>query len=204
MTIAIIDYGMGNLRSVQKAFERLGYSPVVTSDAETLDRADRIVLPGVGAIADAMSSLRAHRLIAPIRRAVAANKPFLGICLGFQLLFESSEENGSCDGLGLIPGRVVRFTPRPGLPVPHIGWNTLTFPEKQASLFRGLTAGVHFYFVHSYYAVCDEPSAVAATTDYGVPFCSAVARGNLFGTQFHPEKSQSAGMTVLKNFAEGL
>lgn len=202
MTIAIIDYGMGNLRSVQKAFERLGYNPVVTSDAAMLEQADRIVLPGVGAIADAAAALKRQRLIDPIHRAVETGKPFLGICLGFQLLFDSSEENGHCAGLGLIPGRVVRFQPQPGLPVPHIGWNTLTLTEPAPAIFRDLSSGVHFYFVHSYYAVCDDAQSIAATTDYGLPFCSAIARGNLFGTQFHPEKSQSAGMTLLKNFAQ--
>lgn len=202
MSIAIIDYGMGNLRSVQKAFERLGYEPVVTSDALALERADRIVLPGVGAIADALCALKRQRLIDAIHHAVEIGKPFLGICLGFQLLFDSSEENGHCDGLGLIPGRVVRFDPLPGLPVPHIGWNTLTLKKEPAAIFRDLASGVHFYFVHSYYAVCDDAAVIAATTDYGRVFCSAIARGNLFGTQFHPEKSQAAGMTVLKNFAE--
>lgn len=200
--IAIIDYGMGNLRSVQKGFEKIGAPTLITSDAEELERAEKIVLPGVGAIADAMASLREHRLIEPIRRAAASGKPFLGVCLGFQLLFESSEENGRQEALGLIRGRVVRFETRRGFPVPHIGWNTLRFTEPRAPIFRGLADGDRVYFVHSYYAVCDEPDAVASITDYDIDFCSSVARGNLFGTQFHPEKSQSTGLKILKNFAE--
>ena len=199
--IAIIDYGMGNLRSVEKGFEKIGASVVVTSESDTLMRADKIVLPGVGAIADAMASLAEHRLIEPIRRVVASGKPFLGICLGFQLLFESSEENGNCAALGLLPGRVVRFQARPDFPVPHIGWNTLKFTEPRAPIFDGLKDGDRVYFVHSYYAVCEEARSIAATTDYDIDFCSAVARDNIFGTQFHPEKSQATGLKILANFA---
>lgn len=200
--IAIIDYGMGNLRSVQKGFEKIGASSFVTSDAAALDAAEKIVLPGVGAIADAMAALHAHRLIEPIRRAVESDKPFLGICLGFQLLFNSSEENGHCEALGLIAGEVVRFERREGFPVPHIGWNTLRFGSRRAPIFSGLNDGTHVYFVHSYYACCAEAEAVASTTDYGVDFCSSIARGHLFGTQFHPEKSQANGLRILKNFAD--
>lgn len=199
--IAIIDYGMGNLRSVGKALEKIGETVAITSDAAQLDRAEKIILPGVGAVGDARANLEKAGLLDPIYRAVETGKPFLGICLGFQLLFDSSQENGGVAGLGIIPGRVVRFEPSHRLPVPHIGWNQLRFPKNRTPIFDGIAEGAFVYFVHSYYAVCDRNEDIAATTDYGIDYCSAVARGNLFGTQFHPEKSQSVGLAILKNFA---
>jgi glutamine amidotransferase len=196
--IAIVDYGVGNLRSVQKALERVGATAVVTDDPAALDAARGIVLPGVGAFGDGMANLKARRLVAPILRQVEKGKPFLGICLGMQLLFDESEEMGHHRGLGLLPGRVVRFA-ESDLKVPHIGWNQLRFTI--GGLLADIADGAYAYFVHSFYVVPEQPSDVLATTDYGVEFASVVGRGKVWGAQFHPEKSQEVGLRLLANFA---
>lgn len=198
--IAIIDYGMGNLRSVQKAFEKIGVHAIITADRSVVESADRVVLPGVGAISDAMTELDRRGLIDVIHQVTESGRPFLGICLGFQLLFEQSEENGGCHALGILPGQVVRFQLKRPWAVPHMGWNQITI-KKETPLTRGIRNGEFVYFVHSYYAQCGNTDDLALETDYAFPFCSAVARKNVFGTQFHPEKSQSVGLTLLKNFA---
>jgi imidazole glycerol-phosphate synthase subunit HisH len=199
--IAIIDYRMGNLRSVQKAFEKVGHEAVVTSDPTDVAAADRVVLPGVGAFEDAIAELRRRELVEPLRRAIDGGKPFLGICLGLQLLFDVSYENGRHEGLGVLPGQVVRFDLPEQYAVPHMGWNQLNI-RRPAPLLAGVAEGAYVYFVHSYYVVPNDPGVVAAETDYGGPFCSIVWRDNLLATQFHPEKSQAVGLTILKNFAE--
>ena len=199
--IAIVDYQMGNLRSVQKAFERVGHQAVITDDPHQIEQAERIVLPGVGAFADAMRELNRRELVEPIRAAIEADKPFLGICLGLQLLFDVSYEDGEHAGLGIVPGKVVRFDLPRQWKVPHMGWNRLDF-TRRPEIFRQLEEGAHFYFVHSYYVVPDESSWVAATADYCQPFCAMIWRKNLVATQFHPEKSQRDGLRVLRNFAE--
>jgi glutamine amidotransferase len=199
MSIAIIDYGMGNLRSVQKGFERVGYPAEVTRDATAIARADGVVLPGVGAFRACMDNLCEYDLIDTVRRVVDGGKPFLGICLGMQLLFEESEEFGKVEGLGLLPGKVVRFPDRPGLKVPHMGWNQIHKAQDVPHL-KGIDEGASVYFVHSYYVAPKDPTVVATTTDYGGEFCSAVARDNVFATQYHPEKSQAVGLKILENF----
>ena len=198
--ILIIDYGMANLRSVQKAFEKVGHAAEVSGDPARVAAADKVVLPGVGAFRDAIAKLRDARLAEPLLDHVRRGKPFLGICLGLQLLFTKSHEDGEYDGLGLFPGDVVRFPEVPGLKVPHMGWNQLRFP-RPCPLFRDVPAGASVYFVHSYYAAPKNPGIVAAETDYAGPFASAVWHENVFATQFHPEKSQSVGLTMLRNFA---
>ena len=199
--IAIIDYQMGNLRSVQKGFENVGHAATITSDAAELARADRIVLPGVGAFGDAIAELHRRDLVAPIRDLVASGKPFLGICLGLQLLFETGYEGGKHKGLGILAGEVVRFDIPGTFKVPHMGWNQLRI--RQASpLLDGLADGAHAYFVHSYYVVPADRDVIATETNYGIDFCSSIWRDNLFATQFHPEKSQADGLRMLKNFAE--
>jgi glutamine amidotransferase len=196
--IAIVDYGMGNLRSVQKALERVGATAAVTDDPATLDAVPGVVLPGVGAFGDAMDNLRARRLLGPVLRQVERGKPLLGICLGMQLLFDESEEMGRHRGLGLLPGQVVRF-PDGELKVPHIGWNQLQ--TSPGELLEGITDGSYAYFVHSYYAVPKQPADVLATTEYGLDFAAVVGRGTIWGAQFHPEKSQEVGLRLLRNFA---
>ena len=198
--IAIIDYQMGNLRSVQKGFEKVGHEATVTSDPRELERAGKIVLPGVGAFGDAMAELKRRHLVEPIRQAVASGKPFLGICLGLQLLFEVGYEGGTHEGLGILPGEVVRFDLPAEYKVPHMGWNQLDI-RRPAPLLAGLSSGVHCYFVHSYYVVPTDPGVIATETNYGRPFCSMVWRDNLMATQFHPEKSQRDGLKMLANFA---
>ena len=200
--IAIVDYGIGNLRSVEKALQRVGAEAGVTADPGVLDAAHGIVLPGVGAFGDGMAHLRARRLVDPVLRQVERGKPLLGICLGMQLLFEESDEMGLHRGLGLLPGRVVRF-PEGELKVPHIGWNQLwrAKPGPEMALLEDIPHGAHAYFVHSYYAAPEEPGDVLARTDYGIEFAAVVGRGRIFGAQFHPEKSQDVGLRLLKNFA---
>jgi glutamine amidotransferase len=200
--IVIVDYGVGNLRSVQKALERVGATAVITSDPAALDAAQGVVLPGVGAFGDGMDNLRARRLAEPILRQVESRKPLLGICLGMQLLFEESEEMGLHQGLGLLPGRVVRF-PDGDLKVPHIGWNQLRMmgPRPEMALLQDLQDGAYAYFVHSYYPVPAERGDLLATTEYGLEFASVVGRGQIYGAQFHPEKSQDVGLRLLQNFA---
>jgi glutamine amidotransferase len=199
--IAIIDYQMGNLRSVQKAFERVGHAAAVTSDAATLEQADRIVLPGVGAFEDAIAELHRRDLVGPIRAAIESGKPFLGICLGLQLLFDVSFEGGVHEGLGVVAGEVRRFEIAAEYKVPHMGWNEVTF-RRRAPIFAGVEDGAHFYFVHSYYVVPKDGGVVDGEASYPDPFCATIWRDNLFATQFHPEKSQAAGLKLLKNFAE--
>lgn len=199
--IAIIDYGMGNLRSVQKAFERAGHKATITNDPSVLEVAKKLVLPGVGAFRDAIAALHERELVEPIRAAIGEDKPFLGICLGLQLLFDRSFEDGEYEGLGVIPGDVVRFEVPAAFKVPHMGWNQLHF-RRSPPIFAGVEEGAHFYFVHSYYVVPRDESVIATETDYSASFCSSIWRDNLFATQFHPEKSQADGLRVLKNFAE--
>jgi imidazole glycerol-phosphate synthase subunit HisH len=209
--IAIIDYGMGNLRSVQKALETVGHQALVTRDPRAIADASHVVLPGVGAFADCMANLERYGLVEPIRKTVASGKPFLGICLGLQLLFTESEEFGIHKGLGLLQGRVKKFpfgdngsVPKNNssrLKVPHMGWNGVDI-ERAAPPLRGIQSGEHLYFVHSYYVEPQDRSVVATTTDYGLPFASSVWRDNIFACQFHPEKSQAAGLRIVKNFGE--
>jgi glutamine amidotransferase len=199
--IAIIDYGMGNLRSVQKGFEKVGHQAVVTSDPAAVARAAKIVLPGVGAFEDAIAELRRQDLVQPVREAIDSGKPFLGICLGLQLLFETSYENGAHAGLGILKGDVVRFELPREYSIPHMGWNQLEI-RRPAPIFHGLAPGTYVYFVHSYYIVPKDAEVIATETDYGGWFCSSIWRGNIFATQFHPEKSQADGLKMLKNFAE--
>ena len=199
--IAVVDYGMGNLRSVGKALERVGASVEVTSDAARIARAQAVVLPGVGAFGRCMDNLRAAGLAEPVRRAALSGRPFLGICVGMQILFDESEEFGPVPGLGILRGRVRRFTPaRVALKVPHMGWNALTI-NRAHPVLEGIASGDHVYFVHSYYVDRVDPSIVATTTRYGVEFVSSVADRNLLATQFHPEKSQAIGLRMLSNFA---
>jgi len=203
--ITIIDYQMGNLRSVQKAFEKVGSAAEVTGDPRAVARAEKIVLPGVGAFRDAIDELKRRELVEPIRQAIERGKPFLGICLGLQLLFDVSHEDGEYRGLGVVPGEVVRFEVPPGMKpqdmkIPHMGWNQLDFVE-DCPLLTGVDNGSHFYFVHSYYVVPRDETVVAATASYPAPFCAMIQRDNLFATQFHPEKSQADGLRLLGNFA---
>ncbi|MDR2877780.1 MAG: imidazole glycerol phosphate synthase subunit HisH [Chromatiales bacterium] len=199
-TVAVIDYGMGNIRSVYKALEQAASDARVrvASNAADILSADRVVLPGVGALRDCMAELRRLELIDVIREA-ARNRPFLGICLGMQALLDSSEENGGTPGLGVIAGDVPRFPDMPGLKVPHMGWNRV-YQVHSHALWNGVPQNGYFYFVHSYYVQPASVSDVAAQTDYGVTFASAIARDNVFAVQFHPEKSQRAGLTLLANF----
>ncbi len=199
--IAIIDYGMGNLRSVQKALETVGHEATITADPDQVRRADKVILPGVGAFDEAIAQLRKTGLATAFVESYHAGKPCLGVCLGLQLLFDRSFEDGEHTGLGLISGRVERFAHQPGLKVPHMGWNTLRFAEP-APLFEGLPDQPYVYFVHSYYVVPDQRSCVAAESDYGVPFVAAVWQDNLIATQFHPEKSQRVGLAMYANFAK--
>jgi glutamine amidotransferase len=200
--IAIIDYGMGNLRSVQKGFERVGHDAVVTSDAKTILNAHKVVLPGVGAFPDCIRNLQEYGLIDAVHRSIASGKPFLGICLGLQLLFTESEEFGISKGLNIIKGRVVRFRIQdPALKIPHMGWNSISIKQKAPAL-QGVLDNSHVYFVHSFYVVPEDKSVIATTTNYGIEFVSSIWKDNIFAVQFHPEKSQSIGLSMLKRFGE--
>ena len=201
MSVVIVDYGMANLRSVAKAFEAVGAAAEVTADPARVRAAGRLVLPGVGAFADAIAKLRSTGLADAVCDHVAADRPFLGICLGLQLLFTRGHEDGRHAGLNLLGGEVVRFAEQPGLKIPHMGWNPLRLTRPDCPLFRGLPADPAVYFVHGYHAVPADPGVVAAEADYPGPFCAAVWRGNVFATQFHPEKSQKVGLRMLRNFA---
>ena len=203
--IAIIDYGMGNLRSVQKGFERVGHEAVVTRDPVIIHRSSHVVLPGVGAFGDCMDNVIRYGLVDPIHRSINVGKPFLGICVGFQLLFAESEEFGCHKGLGLLPGKV-KAIPRSKdvtapYKIPHMGWNTIHI-EKSAPPLRSIDSESYVYFVHSYYVEPVHQELVSTQTDYGVSFASSVWKDNIFATQFHPEKSQAVGLQVLKNFGE--
>lgn len=197
--IAIIDYGMGNLASVANAFAKLGLEAAVVSDPDKVLQAERVVLPGVGAFADAIKSLRKTGMDQVIHETVTREIPLLGVCLGLQLLFTSSEENGHHQGLDIIKGQVVKLPPV--YKIPHMGWNEAR-PSSSSRLFAGVLPGSYFYFVHSYYVIPQDSSWIAATTDYGLDFTCAVEKGNVFATQFHPEKSGNAGLKILKNFGD--
>ena len=198
--IAIIDYGAGNLQSVKKALDFLGCESVITSDSAVIDSASHVILPGVGSFGDAMDSIRERGLEDTIKRAADGSKPFLGICLGLQLLFEKSDESPGVQGLGIFDGSIT-LIPNTGLKVPHMGWNSLDINQK-SGVFEGIDDGTYFYFVHSYYLGDADSSAVAATTEYGTTIQCAVQRGKVAATQFHPEKSGEAGLKLLTNFVK--
>ena len=202
--IAIVDYGMGNLRSAQKGFEKAGHEAVVTDDPERIETADAVVLPGVGAFKDCYDGLGERGLIDVVKRAATSGRPFLGICVGMQLLFEYSEEGAGSVGLGILPGRIVRFpeAAKTGLKVPHMGWNQLLRTATDCPLLPGKAPLPYVYFVHSYYADTTAPEIVAATCDYGVRFPAMVCRDTVFATQFHPEKSQAGGIEMLRRFGQ--
>ena len=197
--IAIIDYDAGNLRSVEKALQALGEETVITRDREEILAADRVILPGVGAFGDAMEKLHQYGLVEIIRQVVQKGTPFLGICLGLQLLFEESEESQGVPGLGILKGKIRRIPNTPGLKIPHMGWNSLIL-RPGTRLFSGLGEDPYVYFVHSYYLEAADPEIVAASADYGVVIHAAVESGNVFACQFHPEKSSDTGLQILKNF----
>jgi len=200
--IGIVDYGMGNLRSVQKGLEKVGAAAAIVRDAPAIDAAEKLILPGVGAFGDAMKHLHERGLTDAVRRFAESGRPFLGICLGLQLLFEASQEDPGVEGLGLVRGRCVRFAPTDhALKVPHMGWNALTWNGAAPPLMRDLEPGCYVYFVHSYHAAPADDAVVATTTDYDGPFCSSIHVGNISATQFHPEKSQRVGLTMLRSFA---
>lgn len=197
--IAVVDYGMGNLRSVQKALEKVGLEAVITSNPEDLDRARGIVVPGVGAFGDAVHNLERLSLKEKILENIEKGKPYLGICLGLQLLFEYGYEFGEHRGLGVIKGSVVRFDEKLDIKIPHMGWNQVWI-KKESRMFDQIEDGEFFYFVHSYYGKPEDVEVVSTTTDYGVDFCSSVEVENIWAVQFHPEKSQRAGLKLLSNF----
>jgi len=208
--ILIIDYGMGNLRSVEKAFQKLGFPVKVSSRKTEIEEADGIILPGVGAFGDCIRNLKQLDLIEPLKEFIQAGKPYLGICLGYQILFEESEEFGRSKGLGIFQGKVIKFSEQmpdpdaaPGalLKVPHMGWNQIEKKKNHPAL-EGMESGSSFYFVHSYYPAPKDKSLVATETEYGIKFASSIAQGNLFACQFHPEKSQANGLALLNNFGK--
>lgn len=204
--IAIIDYDMGNLRSVQKGFERVGHNCIITRDPKDISNASHVVLPGVGAFKDCMDNLKNYGLVDPILLAIKSGKPFLGICLGLQLLFSEGEEFGRHDGLDVIKGKVVRFssylrTQNPELKIPHMGWNDIKI-KNRPSVLKDIEDGSYLYFVHSYYVVPADDSVIATITSYGIDFASSIWKDNVFACQFHPEKSQKTGLKILKNFGD--
>lgn len=201
--IAIIDYGMGNLRSVQKGFERMGHEAVVTNDAKTILSASKVVLPGVGAFPDCMRNLREYGLIDVVHESINSGKPFLGICLGLQLLFTESEEFGISKGLDIIKGRVIRFKGPEfsDLKIPHMGWNSISI-KRRAPALQDVPDNSNVYFVHSFHVVPEDKNVIATTTSYGIDFVSSIWKDNIFATQFHPEKSQALGLSILKRFGE--
>ena len=199
--LAIIDYGAGNLRSVQKACELLGATAEITSDASVIANADHVILPGVGAFGDCMQSLHKTGLTDTVKEAAKSGKPFLGICLGMQLLFDSSEESPGVEGLGIFKGEIVKIQKQGEYKIPHMGWNSLSFPQ-ETPLFQGLPENPFVYFVHSFYAKPEDAAIVAATTNYCGELTVAVQKDNIFATQFHPEKSGDVGLTILKNFLD--
>ena len=199
--IAIIDYDAGNIKSVEKALKTLGQDVVITRDAETILNADRVILPGVGAFGDAMGKLHDYNLVEVIHQVVEKKIPFLGICLGLQLMFESSEETPGVEGLGLLKGKIVKIPENGDLKIPHMGWNSLHF-QNEGRLFTNLPQDSYVYFVHSYYLQAEDESIVKATTDYSTCIHASVEKENVFACQFHPEKSSDVGLTILKNFCE--
>ena len=201
--IVIIDYGMGNLRNVQRGFERIGLEAKLTRNQKEIQRASAIVLPGVGAFKDCMINLEKYGLVESLLRSIEKGKPYLGICLGLQILFSESEEFGSHKGLGLIKGRVVKFKPDPEHKVPHMGWNTVEI-EREVPILKGIVSSDFFYFVHSYYVIPEEKQWISSFTTYGIPFVSSIWKENIFATQFHPEKSQHNGLRILENFVKML
>ena len=203
--LAIIDYDAGNLRSVAKALEKLGETPVITRHPAEILSADHIILPGLGSFGDAMNRLHQYGLVDVIRKASASHIPFLGICLGLQLLFASSEETPGVEGLGICSGKILRIPDTEGLKIPHMGWNSLSYHREPGEnphgrLFAGIPEDSYVYFVHSYYLKADDPVIVTATTEYGTHIHASIEQGNVFGCQFHPEKSSSTGLAILKNF----
>jgi imidazole glycerol-phosphate synthase subunit HisH len=201
--IAIIDYGMGNLRSVQKGFERMGREAVVTRDPRTILDAGKVVLPGVGAFPDCMRNLEEYGLIDAVQKSIASGKPFLGICLGLQLLFTESEEFGISKGLDIIKGRVIRFKGDEfkDLKIPHMGWNSASIKRRPPAM-ADVPDNNYFYFVHSFHVVPQDKGVIATTTNYGIDFISSIWKDNIFAVQFHPEKSQALGLSILKRFGE--
>lgn len=199
--IGIIDYDAGNIRSVEKAFAHLGEQTVVSRDPKVLMDADKVVLPGVGSFGDAMGNLHKYGLVPVIHDMVNSGKPFLGICLGLQLLFESSEETPGVEGLGILKGRILRIPPAPSLKIPHMGWNSLHL-QNSGRLFRDIPEDTYVYFVHSYYLHAEEPEIVKAVTDYSTEIHASVEKDNVFACQFHPEKSSRYGLKILENFAK--
>ena len=199
--IAIIDYDAGNLKSVEKALVALGETPIVTRDREEILRADKAILPGVGSFGDAMEHLHRFGLVEVSKDFVASGKPFLGICLGLQLLFDRSDETPGVEGLGILKGEILRIPDQPGLKIPHMGWNSLKYPN-EGRLFRGIPEDSYVYFVHSYYLKAEDESIVTATTEYSTLIHASVESGNVFACQFHPEKSSDVGIQILKNFVE--
>lgn len=198
--IAIIDYGAGNLQSVKKAFDFIGAESVITDNPETINACDKILLPGVGSFGDAMNSMNKKGLVETVKQNALSGKPFLGICLGLQLLFEESEEAPGVKGLGIFKGKIKKFAPDMGLKIPHIGWNSLEIKQKD-TLFKGIPENSYVYFVHSYYLHAEDENEIATVTNYGIDFHSAVGKDNVFATQFHPEKSGDVGLQILRNFA---
>ena len=199
--IAIIDYGAGNIKSVEKALELLGEETVVSSDAEVIKAADKVILPGVGSFGSAMDNIRKLGLEETIHYVIEKGTPFLGICLGLQLLFDSSEESPGVKGLSVLPGKIVKIPYQEGMKIPHMGWNSLRFP-RQTRLFGHLEGNPYVYFVHSFYLQAEDETVVAATTEYGVTIHAAVEKDNVFACQFHPEKSSDVGLSILKKFVE--
>lgn len=198
--IGIIDYGAGNLQSVKKALDFIGAESVITDNPEIINNCDKILLPGVGSFGDAMNSMRAKNLVDTIKQNALSGKPFLGICLGLQLLFEESEESPNAEGLGILKGKIRKFPFDMGLKIPHIGWNSIEVKQKD-TLFKGIPDNSYVYFVHSYYLEAENEEDIATVTNYGIAFHSAVGKGNIFATQFHPEKSGDVGLQILRNFA---
>ena len=198
---AIIDYDAGNIKSVEKAFLSMGEEAVITRDREVILDADRVILPGVGSFGDAMGKLHAYGLVEVIHEVVRRGTPFLGICLGLQLLFERSDESDGVPGLGLLPGEILKIPDTPGLKIPHIGWNSLRFPNR-GRLFEGIQEDAYVYFVHSYYLKAADEGIVTATTEYGTLIHASVEKDNIFACQFHPEKSSTVGLSILRNFAQ--
>lgn len=199
--IAIIDYDAGNLKSVEKAFVSLGETPVITRDPKVILEADKVVLPGVGAFGDAMGKLHQYGLVDVIKEVVKRGTPFLGICLGLQLLFESSDETPGVEGLGICKGKILRIPDQEGLKIPHMGWNSLAY-DNTGRLYAGIPEHSYVYFVHSYYLKAEEPEIVVASTEYSAHIHASIEQGNVFACQFHPEKSSDVGLAILKNFIE--